>query len=151
MLQKVMHDFKGLKLANYYSHFFQKIRYIFIIVGCFFCSSCEKSEFEQVQAEIIAEMEWLYDADPDADFQVAIAQKDYRFMGLYGTTYAIPVVKKACVDIDDIKFIKGTSDVIIGYKHAILMAIAGVYAKHYNTLIFAYQKENNIYTCIVDE
>jgi hypothetical protein len=113
-----------------------------------FLNACGESEFDKAQSEASKPLEWLNDANPLADFESAIAQSDFRFIGLYGAGAYVPNVKMACLDYDnDIKFIDGSSDALMGYKHAKLNAIAQVYAGNYNTRMLIYLEKHKGFEC----
>lgn len=77
---------------------------------------CGKTEFENAEEEAVRPLKWLYNADPDNDFEVAIAKKDYRFIGVYGYSLDVPGVLIKCLDREkDIKPIEGTTDTVMGY------------------------------------
>ena len=109
---------------------------------------CEKSEFEVAQAKKIEKMEWLLHASPSDDFVSAINKKDFRFIGLYGNTSSVPNISKSCINMKtDVNFIEGSSEVLLGYEHVKLNAIAHVYADDYNLRMLRYLEEKQLYKC----
>jgi len=108
----------------------------------------EKSDFEKEQDRYVEVMSWLNDADPRKDFERAIENNDFRFMGIYGYSLQVPTVKASCLDYDrDINPIEGTSDAIMGYKHAKMIAIARTYAEDYNSRMRYYLEQNTDFKC----
>jgi hypothetical protein len=56
----------------------------------------------------------------------------------------LPGLPEACAQQQapkNVRVIEGTSDVVLGYEHAKLIAIAQAYARHYNSALF-YLLEN---------
>ena len=70
------------------------MKYLIFCVLIILLFGCEKSEFEVAQAKEVEKMEWLLDASPSDDFESAINNKDFRFIGLYGITNIVPNIKK---------------------------------------------------------
>ena len=115
---------------------------IFLILGC------TKTPYETEQEKVTSQMEWLNNADPDKDFEKAIAKSDFRFIGLYGYALFTPGVNISCLNPDkDINPIKGTSDFVLGYQHHKLIAIGNVYAEHYNSRMRIYLEESGKFKC----
>ena len=113
-----------------------------------FLLGCEKSEFEVAQAKEVEKMKWLLHASPSDDFERAINKKDFRFIGLYGMTNIVPNITKSCINIKtDVNFIEGSSEMLIGYEHVKLNAIAHVYADDYNLRMLRYLEEKQLYKC----
>ena len=111
-----------------------------------FVIGCEKSDFEVEAEKHIDALEWIVDADPEADFEEAIDKKDYRFKGVYGNKNLVPGVSMECLNVEkDVDYIKGTSEILWGYEHTKLNAIAYVYAQHYNSKMAIYLLENEKY------
>jgi hypothetical protein len=111
-------------------------------------AGCEKTEFEKAEDEAARPLKWLYDANPDNDFEAAVAKKDYRFIGLYGYSLYVPGVPIKCLDYKkDIKAIEGTSDAVMGYEHSKLIAIAQAYAEHYNFKMMLFREESQGFKC----
>lgn len=109
---------------------------------------CEKSEFEVAQSKEVEKMKWLLHASPSDDFESAINKKDFRFIALYGTTNIVPKINKSCINMKrDVKFIEGSSEILIGYEHVKLNAIAHVYADDYNFRMLRYLEENQLFKC----
>ena len=107
-----------------------------------------ETEFEKAQTPIIEKMELLYKANPDDDFEEAIKNSDYRFIGIYGIKLYVPGIEITCLDYEkDIKPIEGTTDAVLGYEHSKLIAIARAYAEYYNFKMRMYLKENNGFKC----
>ena len=114
-----------------------------ILIFMLSLAGCDKTPREIAQAEIYQEMKWLYDANPNIDYQLAVEKQDFRFWGLYGVGSYVPGINKECLDHEkDIQFIKGTSDAHEGYEHSKLIALAQLYAKTYNRNIKFYLMEN---------
>lgn len=121
---------------------------ILFVIFFIFLASCEKTDFEIAQQEIIEEMEWLYTADPLEDHEAAIKRKDYRFLGIYGAKLITPGVEIECINWEtDVNPIKGTSDAIIGYEHDKLISIATAYARNYNFRMEQYLREKGLFKC----
>ncbi|MCL6416909.1 hypothetical protein MIB92_14705 [Aestuariirhabdus sp. Z084] len=128
------------------------MRYVLILFACLTIASCEKTEREKLEQEILEEMGWLYSADPIEDALEAIDNKDYRFMAVYGYSLSIPSVPNKCFssweEIESkTKPIKGTSDAIENYEHAKLNLIAREYAERYNVQLFFYLKDSGVWGC----
>ena len=112
--------------------------------------ACEvpKTEFESEQAKYVHELSWLLKADPDRDFEKAISNSDYRFKGIHGYSISVPRVKVSCLDLDsDVAPISGTTDAVLGYEHAKLIAIAREYANYYNLRMYEYRAKNFGFEC----
>ena len=111
-------------------------------------SSCQKSDFELAQQEVIDEMGWLYKADPAEDVEDAINREDYRFRGIYGYSISVPGVDTSCWSITkNVSPILGTSDAVIGYEHSKLIAIARAYARTYNFLMLIHLEQEHNFKC----
>ena len=111
-------------------------------------AGCQETDYDKAINKIRSEMNWLNNANPDQDFEKAIRKKDYRFMGVYGYSLTTPGIDIKCLNYDkDINPIKGTSDAVLGYEHAKLIAIAVTYSKHYNFKMKEYLKENGKFNC----
>jgi hypothetical protein len=127
---------------------FKKISYLLLGFGTMHLLGCSQTPQEISQAKVIHQMEWLYSAKPDRDFQSAIGRKDYRFLGLYGYALYVPRVDASCItSANDVKPIEGTSDVVNGYEHEKLIAIAGVYASDFNLMMLMYRIKNQGFKC----
>jgi len=120
-----------------------------LLIGCLLLlPSCAQSEYDVVESKIKTQMGWLYKANPDDDFQAAIRNKDYRFIGIYGYSLYVPGVDLKCISVEkDVNPIEGTSDAVLGYEHAKLIAIAGVYAEHYNFRMRTFREKNMGFKC----
>lgn len=93
-------------------------------------------------------MGWLKTADPERDFAAAIEKKDYRFRGLYGYALVVPKVGLTCISLPtDVNPIEGTSDVVLGYEHAKLIAIAAAYAEDFNLRMRLFREKNLDFKC----
>jgi len=111
------------------------------VSGCFDNSDKGDSELTEL---IKADMGWLYKANPSVDAEKAIKDGDFRYIGIYGYTLSVPGVDGSCLrdksgemsmDSSNVKPIGGTSDVVVNYEHAKLIAIAREYAYFYNVRI----------------
>ena len=124
---------------------------VVILIGSL--SACEPpSEYKTEQSRYVEDLEWIMDADPREDFEQAIMKSDYRFMALYGITLSIPGLMKECLNVDtDTRPIDGTSEILYGYEHEKLMAVAHVYAGEYNSLMRRYLEETNGFVCDASE
>lgn len=102
-------------------------------VVCMFCLisiSFQASNTETESAIHVEKLNWLLEADPIADLELALSQSDERFIGIYGFGRKVPLAEFLCIDLKrDVKFIEGTSDARSGYEHAKLNKIAEVYAQ----------------------
>lgn len=127
------------------------IKYLaFIILTFLSLISCqsEETEFEKEQRKYISELEWLLDADPNKDVELAISRGDFRFKGIYGYSLTVPHVKVRCLDLEaEVDAIKGTTDAVLGYEHAKLLAVAREYADFYNMRMRIYLEENRGFKC----
>jgi hypothetical protein len=113
-----------------------------LLVGCF------QTPFGLAQAEVIGKMAWLKTADPERDFSAAVKNKDYRFRGLYGYALVVPKVRLSCISVQaDVNPIDGTSDVVLGYEHAKLIAIAAAYADDFNLRMRLFREKNLGFKC----
>lgn len=109
---------------------------------------CAQTQFEVAQGEVVRKMSWLNAANPERDFQSALDRKDYRFFGLHGYTLVVPKVSRNCISIDtDVIAIEGTSDVVLGYEHAKLIAIAATYADDFNFRMRLFREKNFGFKC----
>jgi hypothetical protein len=100
------------------------------------------------QAEVVGKLAWLNAADPERDFSKAIETKDYRFRGLYGYTLVVPSVNRSYISIEtDVKPIEGTSDLVLGYEHAKLIAIALTYASDFNLRMRLFREQKLGFKC----
>jgi len=131
-------------MNNYNLH-----REFLLILSIFFLASCTQSDNETLQDQIVKKMGWLYAAKPDQDFRAAIKRKDYRFIGVYGYVVYVPEVNPTCISDEkkDVKPIEGTSDTVLSYEHAKLIAIAQVYAKYYNFHMLEFRKVQMGFKC----
>jgi hypothetical protein len=113
-----------------------------------FLTACVESKFDKAQSEVIKQLEWLNDANPQVDFVKAIQKSDFRFFGVYGRSMFVPGINIKCLNQDkDIRFIEGTSDAYQGYEHEKLNAIAWVYADNYNIRMLRYLQERDEFKC----
>lgn len=111
-------------------------------------TSCEKSDFEIAEQQVIEEMEWLYKADPLEDYEAALKKKDYRFIGIYGAKLITPGLAISCLILrKDINPIKGTSDARVSYEHSKLISIASTYAEYYNFRMEEYLRGKGLFKC----
>ena len=109
---------------------------------------CKETEHDKVMSKINNEMGWVNNANPELDFEKAIKKHDYRFIGIFGAKLITPGVDINCLNYEkDIKPIKGTSDAVLGYEHAKLIAIATTYAKFYNFKMKMYLSKNGNFKC----
>ncbi len=121
---------------------------IVAILAAVILSGCGETPFEAEEKRLVAEMEWLYTADPNDDFQDALTRNDLRLIGLYGAGTYIPGLFYECqVDESKVKYIEGTSDAVYGYEHSKLIAIAQTYAEHYNSLLQIYLDDQKVSVC----
>ena len=121
---------------------------LIVTILSLFLFSCDDSG----NIELVDEMQWLNQADPLEDSESAIARSDYRFIGLYGVGAYVPVVNIQCLDPEkDVKYIKGTSDLLENYEHSKLNAIAQVYAEYYNMRMLVYLQKYKELECAVSE
>lgn len=119
-----------------------------LICCLLFLSGCNQSPYNAMQNEIKAQMGWLYTANPDDDFDAAVRNKDFRFVGIYGYSLTVPRVTRKCISIEkDVKPIEGTTDAVLSYEHAKLIAIAGVYAEQYNLRMLMFREKNMGFKC----
>lgn len=124
----------------------RKILIIFLIFNLLACS--EQSELDKAASEDVKELQWILNASPEEDFYRAIDREDYRFLGIYGMNNPVPNISKKCINVEtDVNYIKGTSEVLLGYEHSKLNSIAFLYAKHYNYLMLYYLKTNKGFRC----
>jgi hypothetical protein len=108
-----------------------------------FLFGCSQTDDEILQGQISEVMGWLYSAEPAQDYHSAISRKDYRFIGVNGYSSYVPGVNPTCILNDsDVRLIAGTSDAVLNYEHAKLIAIAQVYANEYNIHMLTYRKEH---------
>ena len=86
--------------------------------------------------------------DPSGDLKQRLANKDYRFLGLYGLGPEYPALKfpedKELLCSYGEKMLEGTSDSLESEEHAELVIILSKYANSYNTLLKEYLKKNNV-------
>ena len=69
-------------------------------------------------------------------------------MGIYGYSLSVPRVSLECLNIDaQVNPIRGTTDAVLGYEHAKLMAVAREYAEHYNLRMRMYLEKNHEFEC----
>ena len=98
------------------------------------CASTSKPIDPYVQ-----KLQWLDAADPQADANEAIRQKDFRLLGLATRSVSLPGIKmedslryeEAC----GVQLIEGISDVVRSDEHLRLMQKARSYALKYNAII----------------
>ena len=111
-------------------------------------AGCAQTPFEFAQADVVNKMAWLKSAKPEHDFLAAVEKKDYRFRGLYGYALVVPRVGLSCISAQaDVDPIDGTSDVVLGYEHAKLIAIAGAYADDFNLRMRIFREKNFGFKC----
>lgn len=128
----------------------KQLSVLLVLLGTQLMMSCTKTQDASAKEKVIKQMEWLYSAKPDRDFQSAVERKDFRYMGLYSYSLYVPGVDPSCVSSkNDIKPIEGTSDVVLGYEHAKLIAIAGEYARDFNTRMLFYREEKMGSKCLI--
>ena len=127
------------------------IKHLLIIVLSFLLlASCQKqaTEFDKEQKKYVDELGWLLNADPNKDVELAISKEDFRFKGIYGYSLSVPRVGIRCLDVDnEVDPIKGTTDAVLGYEHAKLIAVAKEYADFYNMRMRLYLEENRGFEC----
>ena len=118
---------------------------LFILV---LLSGCQDTDYDKEMKKIKNEMNWLNNANPANDVEKAISKKDFRFIGIYGAKLITPNIDINCLNREkDINPIKGTSDAVLGYEHAKLIAIAVTYAEYYNFRMMMYLRENENFKC----
>ena len=87
----------------------------------------------------VQKLQWLDAADPQADANHAVKQKDFRLLGMAMRNVSIPGIdqdeqlkyEEAC----GVQLIEGISDVVRSDEHLRLMQKARSYALHYNAII----------------
>jgi len=87
----------------------------------------------------VQKLQWLDNADPQADAEQAVKQQDFRLLGLATRSVNIPGVERddmlkyeeAC----GVQLIEGISDVVRSDEHLRLMQKARSYALKYNAII----------------
>ncbi|MCP5163338.1 MAG: hypothetical protein H6999_10210 [Hahellaceae bacterium] len=123
-------------------------KYLIMFFAMTLLSGCEKTEFEVEQEKYIDALEWVLGADPDKDFERAIENEDFRFIGTYGINNPIPGLMRSCVNVKtDVRYLKGTSEILLGYEHEKLNTIAGLYASHYNLRMRIYLADTQGFKC----
>jgi hypothetical protein len=121
---------------------------LLLAIGLAFLLGCAQTPFELAESEAIGKLAWLRTADPERDYSAAVEKKDYRFRGLYGTVLVVPKVERSCISAQvDVNPIEGTSEVILGYEHAKLIAIAAVYAEDFNFRMRLFREKNLGFKC----
>ena len=123
---------------------------VLAVVAMLVISSCARSltGFEKEQQKYIKELVWVLDANPEADFQEAIAGEDYRFKGIYGYSITVPGLKLSCLDyVKDIEPLDGTTDAVLGYEHAKLIAVSRAYALFFNQSMLQYRVKEQGFSC----
>ena len=83
-------------------------------------------------------LEWLTDADPARDLEVAWDRGDRRFIGVYGYAAYIPGVPESAsrrLTEQGVRYLEGTSDAIESRAHGHAVARATEYARRYNELL----------------
>lgn len=88
-------------------------------------------------------------ANADSDLVAAIKKKDFRFVGIYGYSIAIPGVDERIADYcvehrGWLEMIEGTSDAITSKEQERLQLLAERYASQYNARLFEYMKTNGL-------
>ena len=127
---------------------YKKMKNIIPIFLVLLLSGCQDTDYDKAIKKVKNEMNWLNNANPNQDFEEAIKKKDYWFIGIYGAKLITPAVNINCLNYEkDINPIKGTSDAVLGYEHAKLIAIATAYAKHYNFKMKVYLGRNGKFKC----
>lgn len=123
-------------------------KYLSMLLIVALLNGCQKTEFESEQEKYIEALEWVVDADPNEDFENAIQKEDFRFIGIYGINNPIPGLMRSCVNVEtDVKYLKGTSEVLLGYEHEKLNTIAGLYASNYNLRMRIHLAETQGFKC----
>lgn len=123
---------------------------VFISLLLLLLASCKNgdTEFKSEQRKYVGELKWLLNADPNKDVESAISRGDFRFKGIYGYSLSVPRVKIECLDIEtEVDAIKGTTDAVLGYEHAKLIAVAREYGNFYNIRMRLYLEENHGFEC----
>lgn len=81
------------------------------------------------------------DADPAKDFDEAIKNRDFRFVGIHGYALIVPGVEnyyERYEKSNGVKTIEGTGDVILNEEHEQLQNKARSYAEKYNMLLLKF-------------
>ena len=111
--------------------------FLTLALACALLASCASSS-----APIdpyVQKLQWLDAADPQADANQAVKQKDLRLLGIADRSVNIPGISKeemlkyeeAC----GVQLIEGISDVVRSDEHLRLMQKARSYALQYNAII----------------
>jgi hypothetical protein len=86
-------------------------------------------------------LEWLVDADAVRDAKRAVESGDLRLLAIRGYTITTPGVPedktRTLRSVNGVRFIEGTSDVIVNEKHRKLLEVAQEYAREYNEYVVA--------------
>lgn len=84
-------------------------------------------------------LQWLDVADPQADANQAVKQRDLRLLGLAKRSVDIPGIAKADMlkyeESCGVQLIEGISDVVRSDEHLRLMQKARSYALQYNAIV----------------
>jgi hypothetical protein len=87
----------------------------------------------------VQKLQWLDAADPQADANQAVKQRDLRLLGLATRSVNIPGIEKADIlkyeEACGVQLIEGISDVVRSDEHLRLMQKANSYALKYNAII----------------
>jgi hypothetical protein len=87
----------------------------------------------------VQKLQWLDAADPQADANQAVKQRDLRLLGLATRSVNIPGIEKADIlkyeEACGVQLIEGISDVVRSDEHLRLMQKASSYALKYNAII----------------
>ncbi len=87
----------------------------------------------------VQKLQWLDNADPQADAEQAVKQQDFRLLGLATRSVNIPGVERADMlkyeEACGVQLIEGISDVVRSDEHLRLMQKARSYALKYNAII----------------
>jgi hypothetical protein len=82
---------------------------------------------------------WIEDADAQRDAKQALAQNDFRLMGLTPRVLVIPGVDSSRTRDYELKcgirLIDGVTDVVRSQEHLRLMKLAHTYALQYNSIV----------------
>jgi len=103
----------------------------FLICGFTFgCSFGQRNVVKEVSP--VEQLKWVEFANFDLDLRAALKQKDYRYWGVTMFSDYAPGVKSECYRLSNARFIRGTSDSIMGDEHNRLISMGHVYAIKYN-------------------
>jgi hypothetical protein len=123
------------------------VRIALICIAILSFNSCEQKS-KKITTHISYNLDIVDTAKVRLECELAIKNKDYKFLGIQGYGVDVPGVEREYIryprDSMHIRVIEGTSDFIVSEEQKKFQKLAESYAYQYNILLFNYLKTHGM-------